>query len=245
MDHTNWTGSVNSFWRKQLNTAIAAMMLCIIFVCPVPHLVAQEFGTVRGIVEVPPYSKPASIQIPSRYGSIPASAAENETKKERPPEVTNVVLYLEGKGLESMRHDLPRPVLDQRNTMFIPHVLPIVRGTTVEIVNRDKTYHNVFSLSSTKKFDIGRRPTGEEVPVTFDKTGIVQVFCDIHSHMSAYIVVLENPLYVQPNADGTYAINGIPPGTYSLKAWHERFSAPSQSVTITPGSTVTVNFRLR
>jgi len=166
-------------------------------------------------------------------------------QKQRAPEVTNVVVYLEGQGLESVHRTLPPAVLDQRNATFIPHILPILKGTTVKIVNRDKTYHNVFSLSSTKKFDIGRRPTGEEVPVTFDKTGTVQVFCDIHSHMSAFIIVLENSFFIQPRADGTFSLDGVPPGKYTIRAWHERFSAAPQTVTVTAGQTSSIDFMLQ
>jgi plastocyanin len=227
---------------------IALLRICLLssaWIVFHPLLVAQEGGTIQGKIEIPPYSRPAPVQVPSRYGSLPAMESREDSKNIRAPEVTNVVVYLEGTGLENVHRELPPAVLDQRNATFIPHVLPIVKGTTVKIVNRDKTYHNVFSLSSAKKFDIGRRPTGEEVPETFDKAGIVQVFCDIHSHMSAYIIVLENPLYVQPKTDGTYTIEGIPAGKYSIHVWHERFSSPPQSVTVTSGGATTVDFRLQ
>jgi plastocyanin len=210
-----------------------------------PLLAAQGSGTIKGTIEIPPYSKSAPVQVPSRYGSLPAMESREGSKTVRTAEVTNVVVYLEGQGLENVHRNCPPAVLDQRNATFIPHVLSIVKGTTVKIVNRDKTYHNVFSLSSTKKFDIGRRPTGEEVPETFDKAGIVQVFCDIHSHMSAYIIVLDNPLFVQPKADGTYTIEGVPAGKYSIHVWHERFSASPQSVVVTSGEATTVDFRLQ
>jgi plastocyanin len=154
-------------------------------------------------------------------------------------------VYLEGSGLDRAQRDSRSAVLDQRDATFIPHVLPIVKGSTVRIVNRDKTYHNVFSLSPIKKFNIGRRPTGEEVPVTFDKTGIIQVFCDIHSHMSAFILVLNNSMFVQPSADGTFTLDDVPPGKYTIQAWHERFSAAPQSVTVTPGESVSVDFVLQ
>ena len=187
---------------------------------------------------------PANRQRPLRYGSSPGGEARKQSSKGLAPEVTNVVVYLEGPGLDKIRREAKGAVLDQRDATFIPHVLPIVKGTTVRIVNRDKTYHNVFSLSSTKKFNIGRRPTEEEVPVTFDKTGTVQVFCDIHSHMSAFVLVLANPMFVQPNADGTFSLNDVPPGKYTIQAWHERLSGAPQSVTVTAGETTTVNFSL-
>lgn len=203
-------------------------------------LQAQEAGNIRGTVHVPALVQVAPRVRAPHYHSAGAPAVSKPTVAKK-PEVTNVVVYLEGKGLE---RPVPRemPVLDQRDATFIPHILPIVKGMSVRIVNRDHTYHNVFSLSSVKKFNIGRRPTGEEVPVKFDKVGAVQVFCDIHSNMSAVILVLENGFFVQPKDDGTYDLSNVPPGTYTIKAWHERFSAPAQQVTVRAGATATVNF---
>ena len=211
------------------------------------HLASQSqgIGTIKGKIQMPPLGTPLNQQRPARYGGYSSGERSAASVKEQAPEVTNVVVYLEGPGLENVQRDARKAVLDQRNAAFIPHVLPIAKGTTVEIVNRDKTYHNVFSLSNTKKFNIGRRPTGEEAPVTFDKSGPVQVFCDIHSHMTAYILVLENPVFVQPKADGTFSLEGVPPGKYVIHVWHERFSASSQNITVNSGETATIDFTLQ
>ena len=82
-----------------------------------------------------------------------------------------------------------RAVLDQRNEAFVPYVLAITVGTTVDFPNSDKTYHNVFSFSKAQRFDLGRYARGESKSVRFDEPGVVRVFCEIHSHMSAYILV--------------------------------------------------------
>ena len=218
---------------------------CLLLIAGMSHqgLQAQETGSIRGTVHVPALVQVAPRMRAPHYRSGGAPAPSKPKAAEQ-PEVTNVVVYLEGKGLERPTPG-EIPVLDQRNATFIPHILPIVKGMSVRIVNRDRTYHNVFSLSAVKKFNIGRRPTGEEVPVTFDKTGAVQVFCDIHSNMSAVILVLENGFFVQPKEDGTYDLSNVPPGTYTIKAWHERFSTPAQQVTVRPGATATVNFEFQ
>lgn len=200
---------------------------------------AQAVGTIRGRVNLPPQVQVAPRAQTSRYRKTPAKVPPSVGER---PEVTNVVVYLEGPGLEKNQSNSTSVVLDQKDATFVPHVLPIVQGTQVRIVNRDKTYHNVFSLSKAKKFNIGRRPRGEEVPVNFEKSGEVQVFCDIHSNMSAIILVLDNPMFVQPSDDGSFEIANIPPGQYTLNAWHERLSSPPKQVTIRPGETVTANF---
>jgi len=228
--------------RRVTNKTIALLLVSL---CACDQASSQETdGTIKGKIEIPAVVLPQYAQHPMEYGGSMAPETSKQSSKEAAPEVTNVVVYLQGAGLARIERSQRTAVLDQRNATFIPHVLPIIKGTTVRIVNRDKTYHNVFSLSPVKRFDIGRRPTGEEVPVTFDRTGIVQVFCDIHSHMTAFIVVLANPMFVQPNNDGTFTLEDVPPGTYTIQAWHEHFSAPPQSVTVTAGGTSTVDFAL-
>ncbi|HEX9615616.1 MAG TPA: carboxypeptidase regulatory-like domain-containing protein, partial [Bacteroidota bacterium] len=205
--------------------------------------VQEPTGVIEGTVTIPtlpPSRSPRS----SRYRR---GAQTPEVLSADDSEMGNVVIYLEGKGWEAVRRSSgsEKPVLDQRNAEFIPHVLPIVKGTSVRIVNRDRTYHNVFSLSSVKKFNIGRRPTGEEVPVSFEKSGVIQVFCDIHSNMSAFIVVLENPAFTQPSESGEFRLAGIPAGTFTVNAWHERLAAPSQQITVRAGETTKVSFTLQ
>jgi len=139
----------------------------------------------------------------------------------------------------------PTVVLDQRNETFIPHVLAITTGTTVQFLNSDKTYHNVFSLSRPKRFDLGRYPTGRSKSVRFDRPGIVRVFCEIHSHMSAFILVFGHPFFTMTDADGRYRLDNIPPGTYSVVAWNEGTSSDPASVTVPNGGTAELDIPVR
>ena len=123
--------------------------------------------------------------------------------------------------------------------------MPILKGTTVEIKNQDKIYHNVFSLSEPKPFNIGRRPKGEIVPQTFDKQGVVRVFCDIHSHMSAFILVLNNPFFTMGDKNGNYIISDLPPGKYIVNAWHNNLESDPVEVTIASGETKIIDFELK
>jgi plastocyanin len=140
--------------------------------------------------------------------------------------------------------DEPRARLDQRNETFVPHVLAIVAGTTVDFPNNDRTYHNVFSLSKTKTFDLGRYAAGRSKSVRFDKPGIVRVFCDIHSHMSAYILVFAHRYFAVTDDDGRYRIENVPPGTYSVFAWNETVEPQSRRITVRDTGDVDLNFVL-
>lgn len=136
--------------------------------------------------------------------------------------------------------------LDQRNKTFVPHVLAIVAGTTVEFPNSDHTYHNVFSLSKTKSFDLGRYAAGHSKTVRFDRPGIVRVFCDIHSHMSAFILVFAHRYFAVTDEDGRYRIEGIPPGSYTVMTWNESAPLDAQRIQVPDaGGDVELNVSLR
>jgi plastocyanin len=152
------------------------------------------------------------------------------------------VVYLEGASPKS--DPLPRKRVTQKEMNFIPTLLPVQVGTTVEFPNEDDTYHNIFSYSPAKRFDLGRyRPDERPIPsVLFDKPGLVSLRCDIHEHMSGLILVLETPHFVTTDPDGRYRLTGIPAGKYRLKAWVDSSTTREQSVELKSGSTLHVDF---
>lgn len=143
------------------------------------------------------------------------------------------VVYLETAprgAFEDRRQERQR--IDQRNETFVPHVLAVTAGTLVDFPNNDSIYHNVFSLSKTKRFDLGRYARGRSKSVRFDRPGIVRVFCDIHSHMSAFVLVFSHPYFATTDGNGRYRIDGIPPGTYTAIAWAEGADGMSRTITV-------------
>jgi plastocyanin len=136
-------------------------------------------------------------------------------------------------------------VMDQRNETFVPHVLAITTGTTVDFPNSDRIYHNVFSLSKTARFDLGRYAVGHSRSVRFDHPGIIRVFCDIHSHMNAFILVFSHPFFAVTDAEGRYHIDNVPPGTYGVIAWNEGVSSDAQATTVPDGAAADLDFTLR
>ena len=134
------------------------------------------------------------------------------------------------------------PQLRQKDLLFRPLVLPVIVGTTVDFPNSDDLFHNVFSYSQPKEFDLGRYPKGQSKSMKFDKPGVVNVFCDIHSYMFATILVLSNPYYTIPDDDGNYAIPDIPPGSYQVSFWYGRKKIESKNIDISAGGNTTINF---
>lgn len=142
------------------------------------------------------------------------------------------------------KYPLPqsRPVMRQKNVAIVPHVLPVLAGSTVDFPNEDDIYHNIFSLSQTKTFDLGRYSKGNSKSVTFNNLGTVKVFCDIHSQMGGVILVLQNPYFATVGVDGNYTISGVPPGNYELAAWQENGGNKIQKITVSSGEQVTADF---
>lgn len=152
------------------------------------------------------------------------------------PDVRRGLVYLEEAPRRAFDDREPgRVMMDQRNETFVPRLLAVTTGTTVDFPNSDATFHNVFSLSRAKRFDLGRYAAGKSKSVRFDSPGIVRVFCDIHSHMSAYIVVFGHPFFRVTDVDGRYRLDGVPPGTYTVVGWYEGEARAQRSVTVTAG----------
>lgn len=122
--------------------------------------------------------------------------------------------------------------LDQRNETFVPHVLAVMVGTVVSFPNSDRTYHNVFSLSRAKRFDLGRYASGRSKSVRMDRPGVVRVFCDIHSHMNAFVLVFNHPFFDVTDPDGRFELPDVPPGTYTIVGWYEGEPRVTRTVTV-------------
>jgi plastocyanin len=186
-------------------------------------------GAVRGVVHVPVTgSKDAA---PNPYPGRASSMAHAAHIVRGLAEDTVVWLENVPAAADTGRHD-PRPRLAQKDQAFVPRVLPIHVGTVVDFPNQDPIYHNVFSASPIKRFDLGKYPRGQSKPVKFDKPGMVNVYCDIHSHMEAFVLVLTTRAFAQPSGDGTFALPAVPAGHYTLHIWHPDLKEQTRSVEV-------------
>jgi plastocyanin len=161
----------------------------------------------------------------------------------RTGEVRNVIVFL---------RDVPRSAalpatrleMVQQDEAFVPRVVAITRGSTVDFPNADPFFHNVFSLSRSATFDLGRFPRGERRSRTFTQAGLIKVYCHLHSHMSASIMVFDHPHFALPAAGGAFALEDVPVGEYRLSAWHERIGEAARPIVVEAGRTLRVEFAL-
>jgi plastocyanin len=174
----------------------------------------------------------------------------------RTPE--NILVYLTQAPPATEDLSKVKFVMDQRNLEFAPHVLPILVGATVDFPNNDKVNHNVFSMSRTKKFNLGSYPAGESKSVVFDKPGIVELRCDVHAEMAAYILVMKNPYFAVTDKQGHFEIpdsntleqtglsslKDLAPGKYFVKTWHEKLKTQKQAVVVPENGDVTIQLDL-
>jgi plastocyanin len=196
----------------------------------------QSLATVRGrvVIDIPTAAKRPSSAYPARAVAPATLAPQSES--------LNVVIYLRDAPNRAVTPT--RVGIRQRNETFVPRVVAVPVGSEVEFPNDDAFYHNVFSLSRPRTFNLGRYPKGETRGVRFDRPGIVKVFCDIHSHMSAAVVVFAHPWFAIPDADGRFDIPNVPAGDQRLTAWHERLGDTTIPVRVEPGRGASVEFTL-
>jgi plastocyanin len=178
---------------------------------------------------------------------LPANAYQPRTVNRRDagsaPEIKSVVVYLKDApygGVLPVSHVAIR----QEHEAFTPRVVAITRGSTVDFPNADPFFHNVFSLSGPANFDLGRYPQGKSRPRTFTKAGLVKVYCHIHSHMSATILVLDHPYFAVPDLDGSFTLANVPAGRYTIVGWHERVGEQSEPIQVEAGRAATIDLSL-
>jgi plastocyanin len=192
-------------------------------------------AAIEGKVSLP---KPEPMELPTtryagRVGEIEA------------PDPPVAVVYLEGQFPNPTNNatHLPNEVL-QKGMQFRPALLPVQVGTTVAFPNGDDFYHNVFSYSKTKRFDLGRyRKTDHPPPVEiFDKPGVVKLYCEIHQHMRGVILVLDTPHFTRTQTNGLYELQGLPAGQFTLKAWVDEKHVYEKPVHLESGKILHVDF---
>ena len=213
------------------NFVLRLVMIAAALSLPVGNGAAQEAdpGTVAGVIEV-------------HKARVKTRGAKS---------FKDVVVYLEPQAPAVYPPPEEHAVMDQRGLVFVPHVMAVQQGTTVDFLNSDHDRHNVYFLydETGDTLDIGTWGPGEVVSHTFKETGLVIVLCQLHLEMAAYILVLEHPFFSVAEIDAetqraTYEIRDVPAGNYVLKAWHKKLKMKSGEarVSMVAGETTTVDF---
>jgi plastocyanin len=156
--------------------------------------------------------------------------------------VQNAVIWLDAQGAPPLVQSASI-VIDQRNLAFVPHVLAVRVGTSVDFPNNDRVFHNVFSFKDGKKFDLGMYPSGVKAkPVVFDRPGLSRIFCNIHPNMAAYVVAVDTPYYTISDEHGAFTMSGVPSGTYTYHAWRPGGDTLTGTVTVGPNKPLEIRW---
>ena len=216
-----------SHWlRAGLLTALIFTGLCV-----------RSQSVIEGRVTLPAADPPSTS--PPRY-----AGQEGESM---PPDGPAAVLYLEGQ-FPAWATNTPPGTNEvwQRGMQFRPALLPVRVGTTVAFPNGDDFYHNVFSYSRPKRFDLGRyRKEDQPATEVFDKPGVVKLYCDIHQNMRGVILVLDTPFFTRTDTNGAYLLPNLPAGKYQLIAWADEKHIAKKMVQLEKGRTLQVDFDLK
>ena len=177
------------------------------------------------------------------HGNVTVFQKKFFGKLKKKKDMSGVFVYITG-----FKSEAPEAILDivQEDRKFFPDILPVVAGQKVRFPNHDHIYHNVFSISPTKVFDLGQYKESEPPKfVTFDQPGLVSVFCNIHPQMLTYVIVLENNAYAMTDKEGTFQVGNVPSGTYTVNAWLPHAKRVSQEILIQPGQDVAIHLEIK
>jgi plastocyanin len=228
-----------------------ALLVCLFLADPVPVqptsfavLVGRLAAPGQALVTAPPAAgaiegrvtvreRPAR-RTPSRYPAGGGAA--------RPVQRIPAVVYLEGSVAGAGRAVASE--IAQQDTAFAPAVLVVRPGAEVSFPNRDPFFHNVFSYSTTQRFDLGRYPRGEAKTVRFDESGAVKIYCEVHESMRAAVIVTDNPFHAVLGPDGTFRLEGVPAGVHRLVVWHVDLGTETQEVRVPDGGTARVELTI-
>jgi len=213
-----------------------AAIVAVALIARVPMTAATPVGRVEGVVRLVAPTDPPIVSgaYPSRRVSRPAP---------RSSEISNVVVFIKD-APRATSLPVTRARMMQQDEAFVPGVVAITRGSTVDFPNADPYFHNVFSLSRGGAFDLGRYPRGQSRSYAFNRSGLIKVYCHLHSHMAAAIMVFDHQHFTVPETNGSFVLADVPTGEWRLSAWHERIGESQKAIQVQPGRTVRVEFAL-
>lgn len=204
-----------------MGTTFARTLTCIVVLCSG----CASAGAIRGTLS-------------TRSSAGSATPTQTRSADLASSSVADAVIYLEElghRGESRLRAAYASTRLELKGQSLRPRILVVPVGSSVEFPNQDSVFHNVFSLSPARPFDLGRYGRGKSKRLTFHKPGPVHVYCKLHPDMAAYIVVVPNRAFTRPDSSGRFVLPTVPRGRYALNVWHPDFPVIRREVTITNG----------
>ncbi|MEM8900165.1 MAG: carboxypeptidase regulatory-like domain-containing protein [Bacteroidota bacterium] len=218
---------------------LRAILLTLIITLPSMGMCQYR---VSGKVSIQKNGKKKILGRDTRYGSFQSKVGNSTNSPLLNPD-NNIIISFHPQGFTPTLAATQNAYITQVNQRFIPQVLPVVVGSVVYFLNEDNEYHNVYSRTPRSAFNIGRRSPGNTYPQKIQKTGVINISCDIHSHMNAVVLSLDTPYFTRVKPDGTYSITGLPAGKYSARLFHKFLGTMSREVEVR-ANTAQLNFAL-
>jgi len=212
-----------------------------------PAVDTANAGGVKGVVNYagPDGDTPIAMNADPNCAALHSAPVDTNHYAIKDGKLANVFVYVKS-GLEGKTFPTPteKKTLDQQGCLYHPHVMGLQVGQPLSIKNSDATLHNIHAMpKSNSEFNNAQPVQNMEFDQTFDKAEVMVPFkCDIHPWMNAYLGVVEHPYYAVSLEDGSFSLEKLPPGTYTLEAWHEELGTATQEVTVAPNQTVDVTF---
>lgn len=221
-----------------MNT-LRAILLSLIIALPLSGMCQYR---VSGKVTIQKDQRKKLLGRDTRYGAFQSKVGNSTNSPLLDPD-NNIIISFHPRGFTPTLAATQNAYITQVNQRFIPQVLPVVVGSVVYFLNEDNEYHNVYSRTPRSSFNIGRRSPGNTYPQKIQKAGVINISCDIHSHMNAVILSLDTPYFTRVNPDGTYTIAGLPAGRYSARLFHTFMGTLSREIEVNQNN-VQLNFDL-
>ena len=227
---------------RGLRANILVLSACLSLAAGASICRAADVGILTGVVRVvsePPHAIRINAYPGIAHTQVPTDDPDGMSL------IDEIVVYLEEVPPPHTLQPPSSPRLTQRGMEFVPSVLVVVAGQEVGFPNEDPYYHNVFSYSPAKRFDLGRYAKGKSKSLIFEDAGVVQVFCDIHSDMKGTILVLQNPYFARPDREsGGFRIPSIPAGRYRLVVWHPDLEPVSEEIEVRPSAATKIEVEI-
>ena len=198
-------------------------------------LIKKRLTRPRVTASVPMYQRGPSVQLGE-------DSAQSSSQDPIAFERSRVVIYLESAALDTQEAPPEETEVRQTDRRFVPDIVVVSAGSTVSFPNMDPIFHNIYSLSKARSFDLGSYDKGQTRKVKFPKPGIIEVYCHLHPNMAATVVVTPNRWFARPDSTGHYRVENVPPGRYTVVAWHKTAGFFRKAIVIGASEPATADF---